>query len=120
MQALTLLRIQARANRLANHRLHAAMSALTADELHLPRSAFFPTLLSTLNHVLVVDLYYIGVLHGDATLDIAQGVGHELHPSLIDSALHQLTHHIPHRTWRAAMGAAAELPRESPSAPSSD
>lgn len=60
-------------------------------------------------------LQHLGVLHGDATLDIAQGVGHELHPSLIDSALHQLTHHIPHRTWRAAMGAAAELPAEPPS-----
>ncbi len=66
MQAITLLRIQARANRLANHRLHAAMAALTADELQAPRSAFFPTLLSTLNHILVVDLYYIAVLHGDA------------------------------------------------------
>jgi phospholipase/carboxylesterase len=51
-------------------------------------------------------LRHMGVLHGDATLDIAQGVGHELHPALVDSALHQLTHHIPHRTWRAAMGAA--------------
>lgn len=49
-------------------------------------------------------LQHLGVLHGDATLDIAQGVGHELHPALIDSALHRLTHHIPHRTWREAMG----------------
>jgi phospholipase/carboxylesterase len=55
-------------------------------------------------------LQHLGVLHGDATLDIAQGVGHQLHPSLIDNALHQLTSHIPHRTWRAAMGAAADVP----------
>jgi len=52
-----------------------------------------------------VALQHLGVLHGDATLDIAQDVGHALHPALIDSALHQLTSHIPHRTWRAAMGA---------------
>lgn len=52
-----------------------------------------------------VALQHLGVLHGDATLDIAQEVGHVLHPALIDSALHQLTSHIPHRTWRAAMGA---------------
>jgi phospholipase/carboxylesterase len=49
-------------------------------------------------------LQHLGVLHGDATLDVAAGVGHEMHPSLIDSALHRLTHHIPHRTWRAALG----------------
>jgi phospholipase/carboxylesterase len=50
-------------------------------------------------------LEHLGVLHGDATLDIAEGVGHEMHPALIDCALHRLTHHIPHRTWRAALGA---------------
>ncbi len=50
-------------------------------------------------------LEHLGVLHGDATLDIADGVGHELHPALVDCALHRLTHHIPHRTWRAALGA---------------
>lgn len=51
-------------------------------------------------------LQWLGDLHGDATLDIAEGVGHELHPALIDCALHRLTHHIPLRTWRAALGAA--------------
>ena len=50
-------------------------------------------------------LQHLAVLHGDATLDIAEGVGHELHPALVDCALHRLTHHIPHRTWRAALGA---------------
>ncbi|RVT50022.1 esterase [Rubrivivax albus] len=49
-------------------------------------------------------LQHLGVLHGDATLDVAADVGHVLHPSLIDSALHRLTHHIPYRTWRAALG----------------
>ncbi len=65
MQARTLLRIQARANRLANLRLHTAMAPLSVDELHAPRVGFFPSLMSTLNHVLVVDLYYIAVLHGE-------------------------------------------------------
>jgi uncharacterized damage-inducible protein DinB len=63
MQALTLLRIQARANRLANLRLHTAMAQLPAAELHAPRVGFFPSLLATLNHILAVDLYYIAVLH---------------------------------------------------------
>ncbi len=62
------LRIQAHANRLANHRLHAAMAALGADEFHAPRLSFFPSLAQTLNHILAIDLYYIGALHGEAGL----------------------------------------------------
>ncbi|MBK7261949.1 MAG: esterase [Rubrivivax sp.] len=42
---------------------------------------------------------------GDATLDIAHGVGHELHPALVDRALFRLRNHIPLRTWQAALGA---------------
>ena len=61
-------RIQARANRLANHRLHAAMAALPDAQFHAPRVSFFPSLAATLNHILAVDLYYIGALHGDAGL----------------------------------------------------
>jgi phospholipase/carboxylesterase len=48
---------------------------------------------------------WLGELQGDATLDIAQGVGHELHPALMDCALHRLRTHIPLRTWQAAMSA---------------
>jgi phospholipase/carboxylesterase len=51
-------------------------------------------------------LVQLGELQGDATLDIAEGVGHELHPVLIDCALHRLRTHIPLRTWQAALGAA--------------
>jgi uncharacterized damage-inducible protein DinB len=61
-------RIQARANRLANHRLHAAMAALSPTEFHAPRVSFFPSLAATLNHLLAVDAYYIGALHGDTGL----------------------------------------------------
>ncbi|MFM2119759.1 MAG: hypothetical protein RL722_1227 [Pseudomonadota bacterium] len=50
---------------------------------------------------------HLGALGGDATLDIAEGVGHELHPALLDCALHRLTSHIPRRTWQEALGAAA-------------
>lgn len=65
MQALTLLRIQAHANRLANLRLHQAMAPLSPADLHAPRVGFFPSLLATLNHILAVDLYYIAVLHAE-------------------------------------------------------
>ena len=62
------LRIQARANRLANHRLHAAMAPLTRDELHAPRTSFFPSLMATLQHILAVDVYYIAALHREADM----------------------------------------------------
>jgi phospholipase/carboxylesterase len=51
-------------------------------------------------------LLQLGELQGDATLDIAEGIGHELHPVLIDCALQRLRTHIPLRTWQAALGAA--------------
>jgi len=56
------LRIQARANRLANHRLHDAMAHLSAEAFQAPRVGFFPSLAATLNHILGVDEYYIGAL----------------------------------------------------------
>ena len=44
-------------------------------------------------------------LGADATIDIAQGVGHTLPAVLVDCALHRLRNHIPQRTWAAALGA---------------
>ena len=56
-------RTLARANRLANHRLHGACSQLTRDEFRAPRTSFFPSLWATLNHILIVDWYYIAALY---------------------------------------------------------
>lgn len=53
----------------------------------------------------------LGALQADATIDIAEQVGHELHPALIDCALHRLRSHIPLRTWQAALGAAPGVRR---------
>ena len=57
---------------------------------------------------------HLARLKGDATIDIAAGIGHELAPTLVSSALHRLRTHIPHRTWAAALGAVPELARRSP------
>lgn len=65
MQALTLLRIQAHANRMANFRLHTVMAVLPQSEMDAPRVNFFPTLMAALNHILGVDQYYVGALYGD-------------------------------------------------------
>jgi phospholipase/carboxylesterase len=44
-------------------------------------------------------------LHGDVTLDIASGLGHQLHAALIRQAIYRLQTCIPLRSWEAAMGA---------------
>jgi|JI10StandDraft_1071094.scaffolds.fasta_scaffold399915_2 phospholipase/carboxylesterase len=49
-------------------------------------------------------LAQLAALNGDATVDIAEGIGHELAPVLVERALFRLRNHIPHRTWAAAMG----------------
>jgi uncharacterized damage-inducible protein DinB len=59
------LRLQAHANALMNLRLHAAMAPLSREELHAPRTSFFPSLMATLNHILAVDGYYIASIAGD-------------------------------------------------------
>jgi len=69
MELLPFLRNQVRANRLANHRLHAAMAGLSRDEFHAPRTSFFPGLAKTLNHILAVDVYYLAALHGEADME---------------------------------------------------
>ena len=56
--------ISARANRMANRRLHQAIAKLTREEFHAPRIGFFPSLALTLNHILVVDVYYLDALEG--------------------------------------------------------
>ncbi len=55
----------------------------------------------------------LGELQGDATIDIASGVGHALPPVLMDCALQRLRSHIPHRTWAAALGAVHGLAERS-------
>jgi uncharacterized damage-inducible protein DinB len=56
----------ARANRLANHRLHAACLQLSDAEFKAPRTSFFPSLWATLNHILIVDWYYIAALYRES------------------------------------------------------
>ena len=57
------MRTLAHANRLANHRLHAACAQLAPEEFRATRTSFFPSLSATLNHILIVDWYYIAALH---------------------------------------------------------
>ena len=51
----------------------------------------------------------LAALQGDATIDIASGVGHALPPALMRCAVQRLQTHIPQRTWAAALGAVPGL-----------
>lgn len=91
-------------------RVLAFGGCLTAPPAVAPRHTTFHLFHGADDTVIPADgsrqaLEWIGELDGDATLDVASGVGHVLHPALIDCCLHRLTHHIPQRTWRAALGA---------------
>jgi uncharacterized damage-inducible protein DinB len=61
---LRVFRKLAQANRLANARLHRACETLDAAELTAPRPAFFGTIQATLNHILLVDRFYLNALEG--------------------------------------------------------
>ena len=47
------LSIQAHANRLANRRLQSSLAGLSTSDLHARRISFFPTLIGTLNHLIM-------------------------------------------------------------------
>lgn len=56
---------QALNNLWANHRLLTACEALSEIEYKAPRTGFFPSIQSTLCHILDVDDYYLAALSGD-------------------------------------------------------
>lgn len=65
----------AQANRLANARLHRACAALEPSQLTAPRPAFFGSIQKTLNHILMVDRFYLNAL-----------LGHRLDRAALDEA----------------------------------
>jgi uncharacterized damage-inducible protein DinB len=51
-------------NAWANHRLLAACANLTQEEFQAQRTGFFPSLQATLNHIYVIDMFYVDALEG--------------------------------------------------------
>ena len=61
---VTPYRTMAYNNAWANHRLLSAVGRLDEAAFHAPRTGFFPSLAATLNHILVVDWFYVDALEG--------------------------------------------------------
>ena len=56
------LRAMARNNAWANHRLQNACAQLSDQDYRATRTSFFPSIHLTLNHILLVDWYYLDAL----------------------------------------------------------
>jgi uncharacterized damage-inducible protein DinB len=64
MDAVLPYRAMAYNNGWANHRLLAACGRLSQADFVAPRTGFFPSLRATLNHILIVDRFYIDAMEG--------------------------------------------------------
>lgn len=51
-------------NAWANHRLLTACAGLSPQDFAAPRVGFFPSLRATLNHILIIDLFYVDAMQG--------------------------------------------------------
>jgi uncharacterized damage-inducible protein DinB len=58
------MRAMAYNNAWANHRLLTACAGLSQAEFEAPRTGFFPSLQATLNHILIIDWFYVDALEG--------------------------------------------------------
>ncbi len=72
-------------NAWANHRLLAACAALDQAAFEAPRTGFFPSLRATLNHILILDHFYVDAMEG-GTLGPAAWADRE--PCATVAALH--------------------------------
>jgi len=57
-------RAMARNNHWANRRLLNTCAALSQAEFTAPRTGFFPSLVATLNHIFLVDCFYMDAMEG--------------------------------------------------------
>jgi uncharacterized damage-inducible protein DinB len=78
-------RAMARNNAWANHRLLEACAGLGEDALRARRTSFFPSIHLTLNHILLVDWYYLDALdNGGRRLRELYGLGAEPCPTFAE------------------------------------
>ncbi|CAN5151041.1 esterase [soil metagenome] len=97
-------------------RVIAVGSRYASVPQHAPQDVCIHLLHGTADKVLpyrlVVDAANeLVALRADVTADVLPGIGHELHPRLVDKAMEQLRTFLPARLWREAVMAAAEQDR---------
>ncbi|THD70831.1 MAG: damage-inducible protein DinB [Bradyrhizobium sp.] len=64
MNAVPAYRAMAYNNGWANHRLLTACARLPQADFVAPRTGFFPSLRATLNHILIIDRFYVNAMEG--------------------------------------------------------
>ena len=64
MGGAAMLRWMAYNNAFANHRLLTACGGLSPEAFAAQRTGFFPSLKATLNHILIIDRFYIDAMEG--------------------------------------------------------
>ena len=64
MDAVLPYRAIAYNNGWANHRLLTACARLSQADFVAPRTGFFPSLRATLNHILIIDRFYVDAMEG--------------------------------------------------------
>jgi uncharacterized damage-inducible protein DinB len=64
MDAVLPYRAMAYNNGWANHRLLAGCVRLSQADFVAPRTGFFPSLRATLNHILIIDRFYVDAMEG--------------------------------------------------------
>lgn len=64
MNTYSVFRSLAYNNRLANHHMMSACGLLSQADFEAPRTGFFPSIKATLNHIFVVDHYYVDAMEG--------------------------------------------------------
>lgn len=64
MDELLPFRAMAYNNLWANHRLLSACAGLSQEDFVAPRTGFFPSLRATLNHILIIDHFYVDAMEG--------------------------------------------------------
>lgn len=81
------LRQMAANNRWSNDRLYRAVLALQLGEFEAERVSFFPSIAETLNHILVIDRYYLDALEeGDIGLSVFNDFVGITEPAALDAA----------------------------------
>lgn len=104
MNAIQPYRAMAYNNAWANQRLLTACAGLSQREFEAQRTGFFPSLRATLNHILVVDLFYVDAMEGGR---LGPAAWSDPEPCDSVAALHAAQGAVDRRLIAVAEGASA-------------